>query len=101
MFVFAASNLQRDIITDFDAGNDRFELLGLGFGVDAGTNLNAGTTFVANAAPVAVVGEATMLYETDTGRLYWDVDGTGAQAAVLIARLTGAPTVTAQDFIFV
>jgi serralysin len=51
--------------------------------------------------PDAVVAEATVLYETDTGNLWFDADGTGSAAAQLIATISGAPQVTHQDFIFV
>ena len=38
-----------------------------------------------------------VVYDTATGRLYFDADGSGAGAAQLIAVLTGAPTVLATD----
>jgi Ca2+-binding RTX toxin-like protein len=99
---FYASRLHgNDVILNFESSQDRFEFSGLGFGVDPGTNLNDGTTFIANAAPVAAVFEATVLYETDTGRLLFDMDGAGSMAAQLIATLSSAPQVTHQDFIFV
>lgn len=50
---------------------------------------------------MAAVADATVLYETDTGRLMFDADGVGAGSAMLIATLTGAPLVDHQDFIFV
>jgi Ca2+-binding RTX toxin-like protein len=101
VYFYASRGHGADIILNFESANDRFEFSGLGFNVDPGTNLNNGTTFIANAAPVSVAFDATVLYETDTGRLFFDVDGAGAAAAQLIATIQGAPTVTEQDFIFV
>ena len=91
----------RDRILDFDTDKDSFQFLGSAFGVEAGTDLDDGTTFITGNAPVSVTGDATVLYETDSGRLWFDADGTGSGAAVLIARITGAPTVTNDDIIFV
>jgi Ca2+-binding RTX toxin-like protein len=101
VYFYATRFHGNDSVIDFQSSQDRFEFAGAGFGVDPGTNLDDGTTFIANAAPVALVNEATVLYETDTGRLSFDIDGTGAQAAQLIATISGAPDVTNQDFIFV
>lgn len=89
-----------DVITDFSSG-DRFDFFGLGFGVDAGTNLEDGVTFVANTAPSSLTNLATVLYDTDSGRVLFDMDGTGALAAQHIATLSGNPQVNADDFIFV
>lgn len=100
VFYYSARSEGRDLITDFSSG-DRFELYGLGFGVDAGTNLENGVTFVANTAPSSVTNLATVLYDTDNGRVFFDMDGTGAMAAQLIATLTGNPQVNADDFSFV
>jgi Ca2+-binding RTX toxin-like protein len=101
VYLYASRFDGNDRILDFASSQDRFEFVGLGFGVDPGTNLEDGTTFIANAAPTAVVAEATVLYETDTGRLWFDIDGTGAQAANLIATMAGRPQIDAEDFIFV
>jgi hypothetical protein len=38
------------------------------------------------------------LYDTSNGDLFWDSDGTGELAPVLIANLTGAPALTEADF---
>jgi serralysin len=37
-------------------------------------------------------------YETDTGRLFYDLDGNGAGVAVLFATLAGAPVIGSVDF---
>jgi len=39
------------------------------------------------------------IHDTTTGALYYDADGSGAAAAVQIALLTGAPTLSNADFV--
>ena len=99
VFYYSLKTEGRDTITDFGSG-DSFNFSGLGFGVDPGTNLNDGSTFIAGANAVANSFDATVLYNTSTGVLSFDADGMGAEAAVQIATLTGIPDLTAQDFIF-
>ena len=101
VYYYASRFEGRDIILDFTTDKDSFNFAGLGFRVDPGTNLDDGTTFISGGAPAAVVNEATVLYNTTNGELWFDVDGTGAVAAQLIATVQGAPTITHQDFIFV
>ena len=101
IYFYASRFDGNDTILDFESSQDRFEFAGLGFGVDSGTNLDDGTTFIASGAPTSAVDEATVLYNTTTGELWFDIDGTGAAAAQLIGTITGAPEVTHQDFIFV
>jgi len=48
-----------------------------------------------------VANTATFLFDTDTGVLSWDRDGTGKAGAVLVATLTGVTTLDANDFVFV
>jgi Ca2+-binding RTX toxin-like protein len=100
VFHYARRTEGVDNISDFGSG-DSFSFVGLGFGVDPGTNLNDGSTFISGLTPVANTFDATVLYNTNTGGLWFDMDGMGAGAAVQIATLTGAPDLTAQDFIFV
>jgi Ca2+-binding RTX toxin-like protein len=38
-----------------------------------------------------------VVYNSSTGALYYDADGSGAGAAVLVATLQGTPTVSATD----
>jgi RTX calcium-binding nonapeptide repeat (4 copies) len=42
--------------------------------------------------------KAAFAYATDTGRLYYDADGNFSSGAVLVGTVTGAPTLTADNF---
>ncbi|MBC7987275.1 MAG: hypothetical protein H7X93_11505 [Sphingomonadaceae bacterium] len=81
-----------DVISDFAPGEDRIVLAGDVFGLN---RVKASHFVVGNAA-----GDANdrLIYDSDVGKLFFDPDGTGAQAKTLIAVLTGAPALNASDF---
>ena len=87
-----------DVITDFISGVDHFEL-----GYSAFYNLGFGqlqsTEFVSGAGITSGDGSAQMIYDTNTGDLYYE-NGLDADAAVHIATLIGVPTLSASDFIY-
>jgi Ca2+-binding RTX toxin-like protein len=101
IYYYASTAHGRDRILDFNTDQDQFHFKASAFGVEGGYNVVEGLTFIANNNPFAQTDDATVLYETDTGRLYFDGDGTGAGAAVLIATIKGAPSVGDDDIIFV
>ncbi len=87
-------------ITDFASGADKVVL-------DSRTHANLGaqgdfssTDARFYAAAGAISGhdaDDRVIYDTSTGRLYYDADGTGAGGAALIATLQGAPVFVASD----
>ncbi len=94
-FVFSAraGRANADRIADFD-GSDilrlddaRFTALGPAI---TGRELRFGTT--------ARDANDHLIYDRDTGRLWYDPDGEGGAAKQLFARLTGAPDLRAGDF---
>jgi len=97
----ATSN--RDTITDFVGAQDdiwlsRAVMTGLG------TTLGALSVDAFRfGAGITTAGDATdrIIYNTTNGALYYDADGTGAAAAIQMADLTGAPTLTFGDFLIV
>jgi Ca2+-binding RTX toxin-like protein len=102
--VFAYASLTGsgfDSIFDFTSGADKFQFDAASFGRLAGAALANGVSFISGAAPVAAGAGATVLYDTNTGILSYDLDGSGAAAAVSIAQLAGIPPVAASDFLFV
>ena len=104
------------------AGNDRFDYLALSDGGDTirdfrnATGNNdalrfdgdvfgglakgalAAKHFVANATGVAATIDQHFIYETDTGILRYDANGSAAGGVTVIATLTGAPGLSAGDF---
>ena len=49
--------------------------------------------------PTANAANGQFLYNTSNGALWWDDDGIGANAALQLATLTGAPVLTQNDFL--
>ena len=67
------------------------------------SNLDVGIldpeNFARGANVVATEADDFVLYDTASGDLSYDLDGNGAGAAVPIANLTGAPNLSAFDFV--
>jgi len=55
--------------------------------------------FKANTTGKAVDSNDYIVYETDTGKLFYDTDGSGTKAAVQIALLANHPAVAYNDFV--
>jgi Ca2+-binding RTX toxin-like protein len=95
----AATNM--DTIADFVIVDDTFYLENAIF-----TALTTGGFLAANLFknltlnPV-VDADDRILYNDTTGQVFYDADGSGAGAAVQFALLTGAPTITASDFLII
>jgi hypothetical protein len=88
-----------DHITDFTPGGDAIVIDHNGF-----ANTIAGaTTFVAGSLPAPDPGstDAWFLYDIDDGRLYFDADGSGGGAKVLLLTLDGAPLISGADILVV
>ena len=109
IFVFntalsASTNL--DIVYNFGTGtgstnNDRIYLdddIFSALGTVASTTALAASRFVGNTAGVATDTADRIVYDTDSGALYYDRDGSGAAAKVQFATLSGHPTLSVADF---
>ena len=102
IFVFdtRAYTSTADRITDFTVTEDRIQ-----FELDVFTGLSAGplqgSAFVANTTGRAADASDRIIYETDTGALWYDADGSGAGARVLVATLSSGLALTAQDFVVI
>jgi Ca2+-binding RTX toxin-like protein len=102
-FYFDSKGDAGDTITDFASSatgsvHDVFALDKHAFGI------TASSLSVVNAAshPVAHGTQAQFLYEANSGKLYFDDDGTGSHAALLLATLSNHPTLLqGTDFLFV
>jgi Ca2+-binding RTX toxin-like protein len=91
-FYFVSPAEAGDTITDFSA-DDMIALSGAGFGVADLEDIQ----FVAGGAPTGQT--PAILYDTTTGRLNWDADGTGSGTPVSLAVLDHAPELTLHDFV--
>jgi serralysin len=100
-FVWAETGANnRDTVTDFASGTDEV-LLENG----ALTALGAAGAWAAGDARFWAAAGATsghdgddrLIYNTTTGNLYYDADGSGAGAAQVVATFTGAPGIVATD----
>jgi Ca2+-binding RTX toxin-like protein len=92
-----------DTITDFSSDDIlHISASGFGGGLSAGTALSrtASTTgvFVSSANPTSIGTSANFLYNTSTGLLNFDRDGTGSGAVTAIAMLSGAPALDINQF---
>ena len=83
-----------DRIIDFTPGSDQIALALSGFA------RTATVAFVSGAGAVAGSTNSTFLYDTNTGIVSYDADGTGAGAAVQLAQLNTGLALSAADFIF-
>ena len=102
-FVFDTKQKKNvDTITDFERAYDQIFLddaffKGLGKGTPEGTPIKK-SMFAANKDGEATSDDAQIVYETDTGKLYYDADGIGGKKAVQFAVLENAPKLTFKDF---
>ena len=98
-FVFntalSATNIDR--ITDFARGSDKILLDNAIFSAIAGGSLTA-AAFAANTAGAATTAAHRIIYETDTGKLFYDANGSAAGGNVQFATLNPALGLTHTDF---
>lgn len=89
-----------DLVFGFAAGTDKIAVSAAGFG--GGLTTAAGgfliaNQFVANAAGVATQANGQFIFDSNDDVLLWDVDGTGAAAAVVVADFANNVNFTATD----
>jgi len=90
-----------DTITAYSLAGDLMRLDNdIFIGLAAGT-LTAGRYYEAAGATAGIDAGDRIVYNTNTGRLYFDADGAAGDASVLFAILTGAPNIGAADFLIV
>lgn len=91
-----------DKITDFSAADDTIQLQNSIFTALTATGALASSAFRANGTGNAGDSTDRIIYETDTGKLYYDRDGSGSSYdSVLFATLTTKPTITSADFVVI
>ncbi len=90
-----------DTIIGYVAVDDTIVLENAIFTKLTATGVINASNLVAKANPIAVDANDFLLYNTTTGVLSYDANGNAAGAAVQIATLSGAPALTATDFLIV
>lgn len=93
----ASTNVDR--ITGFVAADDTIQIDDAVFAGIGPTGVLGATAFRAGTA----AGDANdrIVYDSATGRLWFDADGTGAGTAVLFATLTAGTALSAADFMII
>lgn len=89
---------QMDVVRDFVSGIDGIEIERYYFGGISSTPLNPAEFMVGRAATAA---NHHLIYNQQNGVLYYDPDGSGAQAQVAIARFDGQPAIDASDIVMI
>ncbi len=87
-----------DTVTDFSVADDTIWLENAVFKTLTKTGALASSAFFASTAGVAHDSNDRIIYETDTGNLYYDSNGNAAGGQVLFAHLKAGLALTYQDF---
>ncbi|MFI0844993.1 beta strand repeat-containing protein [Mesorhizobium sp. IMUNJ 23232] len=87
-----------DTVSDFNVPADTVELDDAVFAALA-TGTLAVVAFRANASGLAEDADDRIIYETDTGNLFYDADGVGGSAGVHFATLTAGLALDNADFV--
>ncbi|WP_428675192.1 beta strand repeat-containing protein [Reyranella sp.] len=85
-----------DLVADFSAANDTIQLDQSIFAAITTLGTLSATAFFTGAA--ASDADDRIVYNSATGNLFYDSDGTGGNAAVQFAQLAGTPTVSNTNF---
>jgi VCBS repeat-containing protein len=93
-FLFGSAAEAGDAIQDFDALEDVILISASGFGIDPSSDW-----LVINATGLAEEpGIGQLIYNSVSGWLWWDEDGSGGAARIRLATISGAPALDASDF---
>jgi Ca2+-binding RTX toxin-like protein len=99
LFIFNTSpnGVDIDIVQDFVSGVDdihlsAFTFTALPFSITLNSNY-----FVSGSGAIALNEMNRIIYNTDTGALFYDPDGSGSAQAIHFMTLAGAPTLLAYD----
>lgn len=93
------SATNRDTITDFSVLNDTIWLENAVMPALGSTGTLAAAKFWASTTGVAHDADDRIIYETDTGKLFYDADGSGVGVSIHFATLTAGLALTNADFL--
>ncbi len=95
------SSSNHDTIFDFVVADDTIKLENSVFKALKTTGVLAAADFVKNTTGNAGDASDRIIYETDTGKIYYDADGKGGTAAIHFATVSQNLAMTAADFVIV
>jgi Ca2+-binding RTX toxin-like protein len=100
-FVFAAAPAEgeADVVRDFASADDTFQIRRAIFAEIGRTGRSAADAF--HLGTRAADAEDRIIYHKATGMLFYDPDGTGAEAQVAIAVLSNKAALVLSDFVVV
>lgn len=101
LFNTALSATNVDRIVDFNVAGDRIGLDNAVMSALGAAGPLGAAKFWASAAGVAHDANDRIIYETDSGGLYYDADGNGAGVALLVARLATNLALNGGHFVIV
>ncbi|WP_442579103.1 calcium-binding protein [Mesorhizobium sp. ASY16-5R] len=90
-----------DSVTDFRAADDTVCLENAVFTTLTAKGTLALDAFRANTTGLATDSSDRIIYETDTGELYYDANGSAAGGGIVFAELTVGLSLTSADFVVV
>jgi len=90
-----------DTITDFNVAADTIRLENAIFNAIVGTGTLSAGQFVANASGTAQDANDRIVYETDTGKLFYDINGSAVGGAVQFGVVSSGLALTNADFLIV
>ena len=90
-----------DKITDFNFVNDTIRLENSIFNAIVGVGVLTAAQFTANASGTASDSNDRIIYETDTGKLFYDSNGKAAGGSVQYATLSPGLGISHTDFFII
>ena len=107
VFNFLTTRDGADTITDFVVNVDKIGIARSGFKIAATVDVGAGGSndfaahyFVANPTGMASeIGHGQFVFNQTTENLFWDADGAGARAGLLVAHFTNGAQLLGTDFL--
>lgn len=89
-----------DRITDYDPSEDRIWIDDAVF-AGLSTGVLAASAFTANTSGQAQDASDRIIYDTDSGYLYFDADGTGSAGRMYFAKVEAGLAMTADEFLVI
>lgn len=97
VFRFVSKNGGVDQVTDFTTGTDVLHLEGSVFGFGSATGAVSADAFLVATDNVALDSSDRFIFRSTDSTLWYDKDGSGGKAAVLVADLQNGATLAATD----